>query len=163
MLDTTYFVKISKFRNSRGRFLITKSSIRAIEVEVEMEVEGEVEVEERRGRIEYKVVEQLKRWSSKHRPNYLTFCTSPTRCFAISLFSFSFFQGGGGKECLFNPVGRQCRYLLRRRREEFDCYMYYTRICMCFIDNSSSTRRRRRSGVLRISSEEIDKKLMYLE
>lgn len=31
----------------------------------------------------------------------------------------------------------------------------YTRICMYFID--------RRSGVLRISSEEIDKKLMYLE
>lgn len=32
----------------------------------------------------------------------------------------------------------------------------YTRICMCFIDSS-------RSGVLRISSEETDKKLMYLE
>lgn len=33
---------------------------------------------------------------------------------------------------------------------------------MYVIDNSSSTRRRR-SGVLRISSEKVDKKLMYLE
>lgn len=134
---------------------------------MEMEVEGEVEVEERRGRIEYKVVvEQLKRWSSKHRPNYLTFCTSPTRLFSdffLFLFLFLSFKGEEGKNVSSTQLGRQYRYLLRRRREKFDCYMYYTRICMCFIDNSSSTRRRRRSGVLRISSEEIDKKLMYLE
>lgn len=52
---------MSNFRDSRGRFLITKSSSRAIEVEVEMGVE--VEVEEGAGRIECKVqvVEQLKR------------------------------------------------------------------------------------------------------
>jgi len=83
-----------------------------------------------------------------------------------SFYLFSFFKGEEnreGKNVSLTQLGRPCRYLLRRRREEFDCYMYYTRICMCFIDNSSSTRRRRRSGVLRISSEEIDKKLMYLE
>lgn len=67
-------------------------------------MEIEVEVEEGRGRIEYKVqvVEQLKRLSSKHRPNYLTFCTSlqdVSRFLSFSFpFSFSFSSLFGREE-----------------------------------------------------------------
>lgn len=60
----------------------------------------EVEVEEGRGRIEYKVVvEQLKRSSSKHRPNYLTvlFVQVLQDVSRFLSFSFSFFKGEEGK------------------------------------------------------------------
>lgn len=66
-----------------------------------MEVKGEVEVEveEGRGRIECKVVEQLKRWSSKHRPNYLTFCTKSYKMFCdFFLFIFIFLRYLGRRE-----------------------------------------------------------------
>lgn len=52
-------------------------------------------------------------------------------------------------------VSRQYRYLPKRREKKFDYYLQLVYVCMYVIDSS-------RSGVLRISSEEIDKKLMYL-
>lgn len=130
-----------------------------MEVEMEIEVEGEVEVEEVRGRIEYKVVEQLKRWSSKHRPNYLTFCTSPTRLFSdffLFLFLFLSFKGEEGKNDSSTQLVVNTDIFQGGGEKNSTTTCTYTRICMYVID-------RRRSGVLRISSEEIDKKLMYLE
>lgn len=45
--------------------------------------------------------------------------------------------------------------------KKFDYYLQLVYVCVLSI--TVAVRRRRRSGVLRISSEEMTKKLMYLE
>lgn len=68
---------------------------------MEIEIEVEVEVEEGRGRIEYKVVvEQLKRWSSKHRPNYLTLLFVQVYKMFCDFFLFLFLRERRGRMSL---------------------------------------------------------------
>lgn len=103
------------------------------------------------------VVEQLKRSSSKHRPNYLTFCTKSYKIFRDFFIFISFFQGEPRERMSLQPSWVDNADIFQGGGEKNStATCTYTRICMDVIDSS-------RSGVLRISSEEIDKKLMYLE
>lgn len=99
-----------------------------------MEVEGEVEVEEGGGRIEYKVVvEQLKRSSSKHRPNYLVpyFLYKSYKMFRdFFLFLFLFLKGEEGKNISSTQLVVNIDIFQGGERNSTTTY---TRICMLSI------------------------------